>query len=167
MLTSLSIPLGAVTGFVLPFAFLGDNDGVDTPESRDKVAKYILVQNIVIMAISIPIFFVVKNQPEIAPSISALKMRHNKQEGSIAAFRKLIKNKNYMLFTFSFMGIFVTYVAFGAVLSQLSSLFDYKATSNQYFGMAYIVCGVMGSMVHANMLDKHKAYKKQIMVIIF
>lgn len=166
MLTSLSIPLGAVMGFVLPFAFLGDDDGVDTPETRSKVVRYILVQNILIMAISIPIFFIVKNAPQVAPSISALKMQYSKPEGSISAFKKLIKNRNYMIFTFSFMGIFVTYVAFGAVLSQLSSLFGYKATSNQYFGMIYIILGVMGSMVHANMLDKHKAYKKQMMIII-
>jgi hypothetical protein len=166
MLTSLSLPMGAVIGFVLPFAFIGDDDGVDTPENRDKIAKYILVQNIFIMVISIPIFFIVKNKPFIAPSISALKMRHQESESTLVAFRLLIKNKNYMLLTFSFMGTYITYICFGAVLGQISSQFGYKASSNQYFGMAYIICGVIGSMVHANLLDKHKAYKKQMMFIV-
>ena len=130
MINSLATPLGAVSGFVIPFAFLGDGDGVDTPETRRKVWMYILVQNIIVFTLSIPIFFFVRNRPETAPSISALKSIYEKPPKQFATFKKLAVNKNYMIHAFSFCGVFITYVCFGAVMSQLSAQFGFKASNN-------------------------------------
>ena len=165
MIGSLAGPVGCVIGFILPFAFIGDEDGVDTPESRAKVRNYILIQNIIVMVLSVPIFFFIKNKPEIAPSVSALKSIHSKLESNWASIKKLLKNKDYVLLMFCFSFIFAVYICFGAIMGPLLSQFHFRASANQYFGTAYVVFGVLGSMVHASILDKHKTYKKQMIFI--
>ena len=70
-----------------------------------------------------------------------------------------------MLLIFAFSGIFSVYVCFGAVMGPLMDQFNYKASSNQYFGASYVVFGVLASFVHAFMLDKFKKYKVQFLFI--
>mmetsp|Transcript_13164 Transcript_13164/g.11641 ORF Transcript_13164/g.11641 Transcript_13164/m.11641 type:complete len:412 (-) Transcript_13164:254-1489(-) len=166
MMGSMAPPLGSVFGFIMPFLFLNNEDGKDDQASRDKFTKYIIWQNIFIMAISIPIFFVVKNRPIIAPSVSELKDRYKKVTGNAPDVKKLLGNKNYMILVFCFCFTFITYICFGAVLGPLISSFGFLPSDNQYFGISYIVCGVIGSMVHATFLDKHKSFKKQLLIII-
>jgi MFS family permease len=165
MVCSLMNPIGAVIGFILPFMFVGDDDAIDTEASRNKVRTYIIVQNVILMATSIPIFFFIKNKPEVAPSISALKTLHEKSEGTWINIKKLINNKDYMLLLAAFAGVFSIYVCFGAVMAPLNAMFGFKPSSNQFFGASYIVFGVVGSFVHATLLDKYKTYKKQMYFI--
>lgn len=165
MIGSLANPIGAVIGFVMPFAFVSDHDAVDTPDSRHKVRNYIIVQNILIMVLSIPIFFFVKNKPEVAPSISALKSIHARPEGNWSSIKKLVRDRDYMLLLIVFSLLFSVYVCFGAVMGPMMDLFKFKASSNQFFGVAYIIIGVAGSFIHATFLDKHKTYKKQLIII--
>lgn len=167
MIGSLATPLGSVIGFVMPFIFISDEDAVDTPEARAKFNKYILWQNILIMIISIPIFFIVKNRPLIAPSVSELKDRYAKKGNNGGEIKQLVRHKNYMLYVFSFSAIHITFICFGAVMGQLVSTFGFRASDNQFFGVTYILFGMIGSFVHAAMLDKFKRYKKQIWIIIF
>ena len=89
MIGSLAGPVGAVLGFLLPFIFLSDQDAHNSPESRDKIRNYILVQSIVVTAIGVPIGFFVKNKPNIAPSISALKSDQSQEESTWSSVKKL------------------------------------------------------------------------------
>uniref|UniRef100_A0A7S3K8U5 Major facilitator superfamily (MFS) profile domain-containing protein n=1 Tax=Euplotes crassus TaxID=5936 RepID=A0A7S3K8U5_EUPCR len=166
MIGSLATPLGSVVGFVIPFIFIQDEDGVDTPEAHAKFKKYILWQNIIIIILSLPIFFFVKNRPLIAPSVSELKDRYTKKGNDTVEIKQLVTTKNYMLYVFTFAAIHITFICFGAVMGQLVSVFGFRATDNQYFGISYILFGMVGSFAHASMLDKHKKFRKQIWVII-
>lgn len=167
MIASLATPVGSVIGFVMPFIFINDEDGVDTPESRAKFNKYILWQNILVMAMSIPIFFFVKNRPLIAPSISELKDRYTKKDNNSGQVKQLFKNKNYILYVFCFTAIHITFICFGGTMGLLVSTFGFRATDNQYFGISYILIGMIGSFAHAAFLDKHKKFRLQIYIIIF
>ena len=166
MIGSLAVPLGSVLSFIMPFFFLSNDDAVDSSTARSHFITYIIWQNIVIMAISIPIFFFVRNRPLVAPSVSELKDRYKKVSGNTADFKKLIRHKNYMILVFCFCFTFITYICFGAVMGQLVSSFGFEPSDNQFFGVSYIVCGVVASVVHAAILDKKKSYKKQLFVII-
>lgn len=162
---ALAGPVGAVIGFVFPFGFLGDKDGVDSDEAREKVWNYILVQTIVVLVLGVPIFFFFKNKPDVAPSVSALKTLHMQPEPTMTSVKNLLTNKPYVMFVLCFSGIFSIYVCFGAIMGPLLDQFHFKPSANQYFGTAYVICGVVGSFVHATFLDKYKTYKKQIAII--
>lgn len=162
---SLAGPVGAVLGFLLPFIFIGDDDATGGEAAKEKVRNYVIFQSMVISILGLPIAFFVKNRPDVAPSISALQSQHNKPESTWESVKKLCKNRDYMILIFAFAGVFSVYICFGAVMGPLMDQFGYKASANQYFGSSYVVFGVLGSFVHAALLDRYKKYKFQFLFI--
>lgn len=47
----------------------------------------------------------------------------------------------------------------GAVLSSVTSPYDYKALDNSIFGAVFIICGVMGSIVISILIDRIHRFK--------
>ena len=76
----------------------------------------IWVQNIIISAIAIPFFFMIKDAPDKPPSLVALKEPENKN--LMLTFKKVSKNRNYMLL----LVIFELLTLFFALLLELESL---------------------------------------------
>lgn len=68
---TISVVLGSLVGFGFPVFFVSNEDKHDKKEAIDKIWFYTLVQTIVIVVLSIPIFILVKNMPKYSPSKSA------------------------------------------------------------------------------------------------
>jgi MFS family permease len=47
----------------------------------------------------------------------------------------------------------------GAVLSSVTSPYDYKALDNSIFGAVFIICGVIGSIVISILIDRFHRFK--------
>lgn len=68
-------------GFALPVIFVSDDDEKQPDVAKDNIYRFIWVQSIVVTVLSIPVFFVIRNQPPTPPSRSAEKVR-SKQDNS-------------------------------------------------------------------------------------
>lgn len=165
-LGSLAAPMGAVTGFLLPLPFIGDDFGTQE-QGRKKFFTYVLVQNIVITVLGVPIIFLIKNSPPIPPSKSAAKALKAKKSGQIESLKKLMKNYDFIILLCSFSFIYSIYTVLGACIGQLSSNFNYPTSANSIFGTVYIFGGLGGSFAHAILLDKYSKYKLQYAFIGF
>jgi len=53
----------------------------------------------------------------------------------------------------------------GATVGQLSDSFGYSTSANSIFGTVYIFGGLIGSFVHAFLLDKYQKYRGQYLFI--
>ena len=51
-------------------------------------------------------------------------------------------------------------------MGQLVSTFGFLPSHNQFFGVSYIVFGVIASILHAAILDKKKTFRTQLFIII-
>lgn len=82
-LGSLAGPIGAVTGFLLPLSMINDDDvpeNIGQSKSESKFLTYVLVQNIIITVLSLPIIFLIRDNPPSPPSSSAEKVLKNSKK---------------------------------------------------------------------------------------
>jgi FLVCR family feline leukemia virus subgroup C receptor-related protein len=178
-ITSLASVIGVIIGFGLSAFFVDDNDIPQPEEAKVKVLRFILVQSSIITALSLPILFIVRKEPPTPPSRSAHAMRgHSKDKGLIDTRSSIISHKDFktdmrtlltswnfwkLNLTFSFIyGVFNT---LGAVTGVVNDKFGYSTTANSIFGATFVVSGIMGSFVHAFLLDKYNRYKLQYIII--
>ena len=73
-----------------------------------------------------------------------------------ANLKKLVKNPNFYLLSIGFCIGFGGYSTLGGVVSPLASEFDFTMNQVSVFGVAFVVLGLVGSFLHAIVLDKFK-----------
>lgn len=127
--------------------------------------RYILVQSITATILSIPIFFIIKNQPESPPSKSARRARRKGHSNLMASLKKLFTKLNFWLITFAYSLIVSLYVVLGASVGTISDSYGYSTDANSIFGLVFIISGLVGSFIQAILLDKFRKYKYQLIVI--
>ena len=162
-ITSVASVMGVILGFVFP-VFLVPNDHKH-PHFEDKLWLYTLIQSILISSLAIPIFFLVKNKPEIPPSKSARDVLKMKKKKILESMKKLIRIPNYWVIVFAYSLIFSCYIVLGASVGAISDEYNYDTSSNSIFGAVFVICGIIGSIINAIILDKYKKYKLQFVVI--
>lgn len=162
-ITSVASVMGVIIGFVFPIFFV-PNDSRD-PHFRDKLWIYTLIQSIVISSLAVPIFFLVKNKPSTPPSRSAKDVLGMKKKRILESIYKLIKMPNYWVIVFAYSLIFSCYIVLGASVGAISDEYHYSTSSNSIFGAIFVICGIIGSIVNAIVLDKFKKYKLQFLAI--
>lgn len=110
-ITSIASVMGVLIGFVFPIIFVDDSDKDNPKRAKDKIWFYIMIQSITVSVWAIPIFFLVKNQPETPPSKSAKAMRKNKKTLEVCkSVGKLLSQFNIWLIIMSFSMIFSIYI---------------------------------------------------------
>ena len=164
-ISSIAIILGTVVGFVLPAFFVTDSDRVDPEEAKNKLWKYTLVQSILLSALTLPIFFLVRNQPKTPPSRSARKALKQNQGKVIESLKKLFKTFNYWMIVIPYALIFSMHTVLGASVGAISDSFGYNTKGNSAFGGVFVIVGFWGSIVNAIFLDKFRKYKVQLVLI--
>jgi FLVCR family feline leukemia virus subgroup C receptor-related protein len=161
--TSVASVMGVIIGFVFPVLIVPDKE--TDPNFIDKLWLYTLVQSILISALAIPIFFLVKNQPKTPPSKSAKDVLRMKKRKILESIKKLVLMPNYWVIVVAYSLIFSCYIVLGASVGAISDEFGYDTSSNSIFGAIFIICGIIGSIVNAIILDKYKKYKRQFNII--
>lgn len=79
--------------------------------------------------------------------------------------KTMLLNCNFWLLNIVFSFIYAVYNTLGAVVSVVTEKFGYSSTDNSIFGVAFIISGITGSIVHGILLDKYSKYKLQYVVI--
>jgi hypothetical protein len=69
-------------------------------------------------------------------------------------------SKNFLLLTGSYALFFSIQQTLGATVGPLTQGFGYDADDVSLFGGTFIVCGLIGSIGHAIVLDKFKRFKR-------
>ena len=172
-LGSLSMPMGCITGLVIPSFFItrsdleshcpghsGDNDDKLCPEAisagKSDMTTMMLVQAFLISFLCFWSFFYRESPPHF-PSKSA--MTSNAESFSFKNdFVALMKNKNYIFMVISFNMLYGIYTCLGAIINNIVYPFDYTSGHSSIFGAVFILSGLAGSMVVSGFLDKTKKY---------
>ena len=127
-LGALAVPLGCLTGMVVPSFFIPPLEQVDPTEELDdltkqeyvkKIYNYLLWQNIIITVLAVPILFFVKNAPKSPPSKDASKAPV--QSNCWKDTKKLFTNWNFLILSLSFSFLYGVYMTLGAVVGLISA----------------------------------------------
>mmetsp|Transcript_16052 Transcript_16052/g.15771 ORF Transcript_16052/g.15771 Transcript_16052/m.15771 type:complete len:199 (-) Transcript_16052:610-1206(-) len=164
-LGSLAGPFGAVIGYLLPLPLISDSDTDPKSLGRSRMSRYILIQSIIITALTLPVLIFIRNRPPTPPSASAANSIKKKSDGLIKNSFRLLKNLNFLLLMVGFSSVYSIYTTLGAAIGPLTHSFGYNSRDNSLFGSIYIVGGVFGSFAHAIFLDKYSRYKMQFIII--
>ena len=151
---SLAGPVGCIIGFVLPLFWLSE-DPLSPAQTRSEMYDYIFYQSIVVTAMAAPILFLIRNKPPFSPSLTAFEGALNSQN-TFRNFGLLLKDWNYIFIVISFSFSFSIYGALASVLGPLTEQFDYTSDAASIFAAIFIISGLIGSFVHAVILDKYK-----------
>lgn len=152
------MPIGCVVGFVIPAFFLGSDH-----DTKSTFIKYVLTQNGIVTALSIPILFLAKDRPPTPPSQSANKEDPKLNFGK--ELKVLVRNRSYLCLSGTFTFLYGVYTSLGAVVASVTAPFGYTAVDNSIFGATFIFFGVTGSFVFSILLDKYAKYKLIINII--
>ncbi|CDW86047.1 UNKNOWN [Stylonychia lemnae] len=148
----LSLPIGCLMGFIVPVLFFGGNGN-----KQEAFKKYILAQNIIVTALSVPILIAAREKPPHPPSLSAT--RKEPKINLWKELRILLNNKSYLLLCCSLVLTHSLFTTLGAVISTITKPFGYKPIDNSIFGGVFIFFGLIGSVVFGILLDKYGKYK--------
>jgi len=68
-------------------------------------------------------------------------------------FLILGKSLNFWLITISFALSYSVYSSIGGIIGSLIDPFDFTDDDASIFGVTFIICGMIGSFIHAVILD--------------
>ena len=66
----------------------------------------------------------------------------------------------------SFSLSFAIYGAIASTVGDLANSFNFSSDAVSIFGAIFVIAGLVGSVVHAIILDKYKKYKQQYLVVL-
>jgi len=93
-----------------------------------------------------------KNKPNHPPSITAYKDTKSDQKFFLNFFI-LGKSLNFWLITMSFALSYSVYSSIGGIIGSLIKPFGFKDQNATIFGACFILSGIVGSFIHAVILD--------------
>ena len=67
----------------------------------------------------------------------------------------IIRNKNYIFLTITYMMLYGVYTCLGAIINNLVSSYGFSSVDSSIFGAIFIICGLVGSFVVSGFLDKY------------
>ena len=154
----LSIPIGTVISFLMTGLIYSDEFTM-----RKDTRRLILFQNVWATLVAVPFFLLVRDKPTEPPSSIAAEKQ--KRARLIPAFRRALKDKNYVYLLIIFALVDGEFISFSSVMSLL---FDYykvppvppSTTPTPYYSSSLIslyggstaIFGVLASIVAGRML---------------
>ncbi|TNV79121.1 hypothetical protein FGO68_gene16126 [Halteria grandinella] len=162
-LGTISTPLGVIVGFIVPSAMLSEEDEKNPIEGQRKFCNYLLVQNGIATISAILLIIMARDKPPTPPSESASLPRPRFSFGK--DFGNLLRNKSYLIIVLDYALLYGTVSAIGAIISSLTSPYNYSGKDNSLFGSLFISCGITGSIICGILLDKFPKYKLAVLIV--
>eukprot|EP00347_Sterkiella_histriomuscorum_P019206 403342532 len=160
---SMSVPIGMLFSFVLPNAFISNDDVADIPNGIRKFEIYLLVQTIIITIFSLPAIILMKEEPPSPPSVVSYDNANKMGMGE--GLKELIGNKNYLLLFFSFNFIYGIHGSLGATIASIASQYGYGVNASSTMCFVYLFGGIFNSFFLGTMLDKYQNFRKLVIII--
>lgn len=73
----------------------------------------------------------------------------------ILSIKELMKNKNFILLFLCFNCIYGMYCAMGAIISALTSPYNYNISDNSVLCLVFLISGILTSFFVGTVLDKY------------
>lgn len=134
---TMSNPIGAAIGFVLPAIF------VTSSKSKSQITMLMLVEAIFCSVICVLSIFLFKKKPKIPPSISASEER----EEFLPSFKSCCRNKSFLLLLLAFSMVQGALNSLATLLDLISRPYGFSSFDNSVFGGLLIICGLVGAGV--------------------
>jgi len=106
-----------------------------------------------------------KNKPEHYPSPAAKLMGTHKFDLKGDGL-KMLRNKNFLLFTVVFSFMFAIYTCLGATINYLTEPYSYSVSDIALAGGGFIVAGIVGSFLIGIILDKYPKYLLILRILV-
>ena len=74
-------------------------------------------------------------------------------------FALLIKDKNFIFLMISFALSFAIYGAIASTVGDLANSFGFSSDAVSIFGAIFVISGLVGSVIHAIIMDKYQKFK--------
>ena len=154
--------IGCIIGFIIAAGMISDNDGHPDSAMKKAFSLFLIVQNVVVTAGTLPLIILARDKPISPPSKAASR----KEEA--LNFRKelglLLKNRSYLLLCVCFMSIDSICTAMGAIVASLTKPYNYSSVLNGICGGIFIISGVIGTFILSIYLDRTPNFKRVIML---
>ena len=156
------MPIGCILGFIIAAGMISDNDGHPDSAMRKKFSLFLIVQNAVVTAATLPLIILARDKPISPPSKAA--SRKEEALNFRKELRLLLGNRSYLLLCVCFMSIDSICTAMGAIVASLTKPYHYSSVFNGICGGIFIIFGVIGSFILSIYLDRTPNFKRVILL---
>ncbi|TNV78446.1 hypothetical protein FGO68_gene3853 [Halteria grandinella] len=163
-LGSIAIPIGSITGFIMPTIMIGEADLEDEEKGKGKIGLYIWIQCIIVTIAVINLIYQASDKPPTPPSLSASQPQPQFFDFK-SDYRSLISNKSYLMLALSFGTVYANSGALAAIISAMTRPYGYKIRDNAIFGSAFILCGILGAILGGLLTDKYRKFKLTLQLL--
>lgn len=160
---SMSVPIGMLFSFVLPNAFISNDDVGDIEHGKHKFLMYLLTQTIIISLFSIPAIILMREEPPSPPSVVTYDNANKMGMGE--GMKELVSNRNYILLFFSFNFIYGIHGSLGATIASIAAKYGYGVNASSTMCFVYLFGGIFNSFFLGTMLDKYQNFRKLVIII--
>lgn len=173
-LCSIGAAFGSIFGIASPAFFVSDKHLEDYANARDRVWTYILFQSICTAVLCLPNLLLAKSFPRTPPSASAehnIMVHRDKSEemkehkSYMNDLKKVMVNWNYWRLNFCQTFVHSMFLTLGTSVSIMLEPFSFNSNDISFFGAAYLITGILFSIIHGVILDKFKKFKLQTIFI--
>lgn len=154
-LGALALSAGLLVGNILPPLYISSEDAKDKELGKAHVAKYIWDSAIIITCMAGPLLILYQERPQKFPS-SAAKFQSNTEFNFKSDLKQLMKNKNYILLTLSYMINYGSFCSLAGIINNLLSPYGYKPIHSGILGGSGVVFGIITSFVLSIVVDRTK-----------
>jgi len=124
---------------------MSDNTAVEIHDTELALNQMIWVQNFIITAISVPFFFMIKDAPDVPPSLVSMKEPDNKS--IMPTLHKVKSNRNFLFLLVIFAFMEGTFFCFGVTVDEILSPYDFTSSEVAMVGGLSILFGVVSSTI--------------------
>ena len=112
---------------------------------------------VITSAMVAPLLLFYKERPKYYPSKVA-KYSKKEQRNFKEDFKTLWKNKNYKIFTCSFMLLYGQYMTKSAILDNMCDHYGYSTRQTSIIGGIFIITGLIGTIIVGVIMSKSDRY---------
>ena len=156
-IAGLMAPIGTLIGLGLAGALSTGVDPDIKSECMSGFHKIVYVQNGFFTFINISFILFFREKPSSPPSRLSLVTRQMSSSGICEDWRKLLKNRNFVLCFLTFTFAWSFYITLGNVLSPLFDQ-DFNSAQISVIGMIFVLTGAVGCYMMGLFLDKTRRY---------
>lgn len=153
--------IGVLFGYLI-HGFVVNADITDASTYHTQFAKYMVVEFIITTVLCLPMLLLIKEKPDIPPSLSQKEYKSPPLKESIVL---LFKNKEFVKLLISTTCI-VGYVnIIGTIVNSYLTLYNISDDATTYTAAISNLFGIISSVVVSAIVDKQKQYKKMLMIL--
>ncbi|CDW89422.1 major facilitator superfamily protein [Stylonychia lemnae] len=160
---SMAIPVGTLISFIMPNAFISNDDMADIEKATRNFEIYVIVQTAIITVLCIPALIFTQEEPPSPPSVIANET--NNKMGMAEGVKELFTNRNYIILFLIFNFIYGIHSSIGGTIASVASGYGYGVSACSTMCFVYLTGGIFNSFFLGVILDKYQAYRKLVMIV--